>query len=1004
MSAGTGANMIPLGQRGDGPVQTSRGRGGGGRGGGGRGGGRGRGRGRGGRRGGGRGGSRRGGSPTTSSSAVEKRRKTQLLEDIKKEFEHLGIEVGDPRLESLVEPGHEGQRCKIVTNIYGVKMEPKTVYRYDVTISASAKVGKGKPKERAVEFTKRTKEDCVVVDRRDFCRVAFDHFFDRQNDVFGDNRFALYYDLQCILYTLRELDFGPGHEKERVFVLDRQYCSEVEQLNKFFKVQMLVRKVNKVVELADLSRLTNDMTQQDHSLSSFLELATSQHPLQTPEEHVIIGGGNTYLINASNHGFVAEDGPVLSQHNKYLAIGIHKSIRYVEGPRGRGNKKVGLIVESKKTPFHNIDGTLLDKVSSIVGPNNIKGDGQVRPNLIGSLNAQLKGLHVNVNYPKGRTRDVRLSGVSTATASNHIIDVQGEKVPVSEYFKRKYEYELEFPNAPLATALEKGQTNYYPMELCCLRDNQRAQLNQLSQREVADMIKASAVPPERLKRQIECSVDALNLHGSEYLKSACISITEKPLTVDARRLPLPLVVYLDKEVRADRDDAKWNMNNFFLLPAEVKTWAIYLISGGSRDEKYNFSSTDMDNFVACYLQMCRKHGMTISNPADQQMIDATPGDVENTIMECKRYHCNFVFFITSDAVKALHEVIKACEQKYEIVTQDLKLSNACEISRRGKPETVENIVAKSNEKLGGINYSVRVTNPDVQRMLEEGTLFIGLGVSHPGAMGSYERARGATPRDPSVIGYAANMKKNPFDFVGDYVFDEPRRDEKFSTLAAIASQCITRYAEHREDLPKRLVMFRNGTSEGQFGMSLQYEIPLIKHALKECGAHDCKLTVLVSQKTHNIRLFEEIPESAKAAVYLPGMKGPNWNIKPGTVVDTQVTHPEHSEFYLATHAAVQGTTRTPRYSVLIDESHMPMDHIQQMCNSLAYCHKIINTPTSLPAPVYIALMYAKRGRDIYKVNRETIQERRDDGQLDYQAISERLCYAHTQLRDQRVNA
>lgn len=48
---------------------------------------------------------------------------------------------------------------------------------------------------------------------------------------------------------------------------------------------------------------------------------------------------------------------------------------------------------------------------------------------------------------------------------------------------------LSFPNAPLATALEKGQTNYYPMELCKLRDNQRAQLSQLSQREVAAMIK-----------------------------------------------------------------------------------------------------------------------------------------------------------------------------------------------------------------------------------------------------------------------------------------------------------------------------------------------------------------------------------------------------------------------------------------------------------------------------------------------------------------------------------
>uniref|UniRef100_A0A914GQJ6 Uncharacterized protein n=1 Tax=Globodera rostochiensis TaxID=31243 RepID=A0A914GQJ6_GLORO len=1004
MPVGTGANLIPLGQRGEGaPVQRQTSGGPPGRG---RSGGRGRGgRGRGGRRGGGRGGSRHGGgSPTTTASAVEKRRKTQLLEDIKKEFEHRGIEVGDPHLEAVVDPGHEGQRCRIVTNIYGVRMQQKTVYRYDVTISASAKVGKGKPKERAVEFTKRTKEDCVVVDRRDFCRIAFEHFFGLHPDVFGDDRFALYYDLQCILYTLHELDFGPGHEKERVFVLDRQYCTDIEHLNKFFKIQMLVRKVNKVIELADLSKLTNDMTQQDHSLSSFLELATSQHPLQTPEEHVIIGGGNTYLLNPSNHGFVPEDGPVLSKFNKYLAVGIHKSIRYVEGPQGRGNKKVGLIVESRKTPFHNTDGNLLEKVSSIVGPNNIVEDGRVRPNLIGSLNAQLKGLHVRVDYPKGRSRDVRLSGVSSASAANHKIDVQGEKVTVATYYLRKYEFTLEFPNAPLATALEKGQTNYYPMELCKLRDNQRAQLNQLSQREVADMIKASAVPPERLKRQIECSVAALNLHGSKYLETAGINITEKPLTVDARRLPLPTVLYADKEVKADRDEAKWNMNNFFLAPADVKVWAIYLITGGSRDEKYNFTAMDMDNFISSYLQMCRKHGMSIGAPSDQQRIEPDPGIVEDTIKECKKYKCDFVFFITSDAIKTLHEIMKACEQKYEIVTQDLKLSNAAEIARKGKPETVENIVAKSNEKLGGINYSVRVSNAEVQQLLAEGTLFIGLGVSHPGAMGNYERARGATPRDPSVIGYAANMKKDPFDFVGDYVFDEPRRDEKFSTLAEIATQCVTRYAEHRRDMPRRLVMFRNGTSEGQFGMSLQYEIPLIKHALKECGAHGCKLTVLVSQKTHNIRLFEEIPASAMNVVNLPGMKGPNWNIKPGTVLDSQVTHPEHSEFYLATHAAVQGTTRTPRYSVLLDESHMSLDHIQQMCNALAYCHKIINTPTSLPAPVYIALMYAKRGRDIYKVNRDTIQERRDDGQLDYEAISQRLCYAKTELRDQRVNA
>ena len=77
------------------------------------------------------------------------------------------------------------------------------------------------------------------------------------------------------------------------------------------------------------------------------------------------------------------------------------------------------------------------------------------------------------------------------------------------------------------------------MELCSIRDNQRAQLSQLNAREVAAMIKvlylfncvslffafkASAVPPAQLKRQIESSVDALNLKDSDYLREAGIQI------------------------------------------------------------------------------------------------------------------------------------------------------------------------------------------------------------------------------------------------------------------------------------------------------------------------------------------------------------------------------------------------------------------------------------------------------------------------------------------------
>lgn len=76
------------------------------------------------------------------------------------------------------------------------------------------------------------------------------------------------------------------------------------------------------------------------------------------------------------------------------------------------------------------------------------------------------------------------------------------------------------------------------------------------------------------------------------------------------------------------------------------------------------------------------------------------------------------------------------------------------------------------------------------------------------------------------------MKKHPFDFVGDYLFDEARRDEKYTTLAYITKTCVTRYQDQRGDIPRRLILFRNGMSEGQFATAKQYEIPMVRLALK----------------------------------------------------------------------------------------------------------------------------------------------------------------------------
>jgi eukaryotic translation initiation factor 2C len=50
---------------------------------------------------------------------------------------------------------------------------------------------------------------------------------------------------------------------------------------------------------------------------------------------------------------------------------------------------------------------------------------------------------------------------------------------------------------------------------------------------------------------------------------------------------------------------------------------------------------------------------------------------------------------------------------------------------------------------------------------------------------------------------------------------------------------------------------------------------------------------------------------------------------PGTVVDTEVTHPFEFDFFLNSQAGIQGTNRPSHYHVLMDQNRLTSDDIQQ---------------------------------------------------------------------------
>jgi len=99
---------------------------------------------------------------------------------------------------------------------------------------------------------------------------------------------------------------------------------------------------------------------------------------------------------------------------------------------------------------------------------------------------------------------------------------------------------------------------------------------------------------------------------------------------------------------------------------------------------------------------------------------------------------------------------------------------------------------------------------------------------------------------------------------------------------------------------------RDGVSEGQLAQVMYFEINAIRKACKKLtkSNKDIEVTCLVVQKRHHVRLFPTRPEDSDDR---------NRNVKAGTIVDTEITHPNHIDFYLVSHASIQVKLLVQKY-------------------------------------------------------------------------------------------
>uniref|UniRef100_A0A915N9C8 Piwi domain-containing protein n=1 Tax=Meloidogyne javanica TaxID=6303 RepID=A0A915N9C8_MELJA len=268
-----------------------------------------------------------------------------------------------------------------------------------------------------------------------------------------------------------------------------------------------------------------------------------------------------------------------------------------------------------------------------------------------------------------------------------------------------------------------------------------------------------------------------------------------------------------------------------------------------------------------------------------------------------------------------------------------------DIVNKNQRQTLENVLNKMNMKNFGLNYQPQIEDIGKRFALETG----------------------------KVLVICANMADNPHAFVGDYFYQESRREaldmrQLADRVSWILRNLEQRRSEHRR--PPFIFIIRDGLSEGQFAMACKEELEAIRIGCKEYDpSYRPRFLLIVGTKRHFKKFFiENGPRLTDSA-----------NLPPGSVIDQQIVRADLTEFYMQPHVPLKGTGKAIEYAVLENGVGITMDELQAFLMSLSYSHQIVNIATSLTAPVYQAHELAKRGKNNFnafrKFYRDNVPER-----------------------------
>ncbi|KAL5488099.1 hypothetical protein ACEPAI_6207 [Sanghuangporus weigelae] len=529
---------------------------------------------------------------------------------------------------------------------------------------------------------------------------------------------------------------------------------------------------------------------------------------------------------------------------------------------------------------------------------------------------------------------------------------EGGEMTVSGYFEGVLGRPLEYPNLP---CVEVGSGALLPIELCEVLPGQIMR-KQVPPQYIKDVLTfATRSPTDRLK-SIKSGLNVLSYGQSDYVRQFGMHLqSESPMQTRARVLPAPTLKYGDKgrKKSVTPQNGAWNMVDMeFYNPKNIPGWIVVIFEGRER-----FNERAAGDMVKGLVNSFRQVGMKCNDERPLVEYCGSQGNIIESLKAVGSKHKHqkgsppgLVIVVLPEGATDMYIKIKHFgDCATGVATQCLR-SNKC---YRAKEQYYANVCLKINVKLGGINS---IPDPASVRYLTDDanpTIVMGADVVHP-APGSKGH--------PSYTAVVGNVDSTAAYYVASSPRVQTSRQEMIEDLEEMAAHVLRLYISYRKNKerktninPKRIVFYRDGVSEGQFQQVLEFEVPKLRAACQRLEINPLpQITVVVVGKRHHVRFFPLSPHDGDRKT---------GNCPPGTVVDTDVTHPTEFDFYLQSHGGLLGTSRPAHYNVLLDENNFTPDGIQQLSYALCHVYARSTRSVSIPAPVYYADIVCARAKN-----------------------------------------